>query len=466
MFNLRGFITQTSLANNDRRVVAPLGELSVYAETFSRDRQIFKASDYPAVKLVAFSSYQEVSATERVEIKVPTAVQTICREIGAKMHVLAEAGDFTNSTQLVEETLLGLFGDRIKAVVVYPMVSDGNRWLPGSIQFEGTSSASPYTVRLWFSDASFRNEYDEFQIDVVPIMDDIDRLFGSPEEIEGYVKEYMNPMAISEKIRILRDGDPETEQIVNEYEWRQPGRPDIRRNISIGVLVYGEAGMSPDHRRKAIADWILANSQYGEDAWREVLPDIFSPTEFIIIPSWNRYALPSGTIQDWSNGGWPVGVLSSGTYMPGGNVDQQIPFALKFAKGVGYTQEYVSKKLNLVTFVYKSICLNILGGYRNRDGVDQFLDRWPDYMAVGTGSTDFFRMSEATQKMVNLFVDLLRIAETMTNSSTIPRQYARTTRDGILMLSAEFERTQILVVSRKSVAELYKYTTGSANVLN
>lgn len=76
---------------------------------------------------------------------------------------------------------------------------------------------------------------------------------------------------------------------------------------------------------------------------------------------------------------------------------------------------------------------------------------------------DFARMSEETQRMIEVVIDMFRVAETMTITSTIPRKYTRATRDGILYLTATFERTQLMVVSRTSVAALYKYTTGSQN---
>lgn len=464
MYNLQGFLALSALANNAHREVAPIGELSLYGGSFARDRRIFSSLDYPSITLFGFSSWQDVSATERVEVDVPVAVQTLARQIGSRLFALAESGDLTNQTAEVEAILLNDFGDQIQSIVVGEMVNDGNRWMPSFIIYEGTSTTAPYTARFWFSDLAFRQQYDEYEIDVVPMCPDIDALFGSAEEVEALIAEYMSTMAYSNKIRILADADPYTDQVTAEYEWRQPGRPDIRRFIPIAVVVYGEAGLNPDRRRKAIADWILANSKYDEDAWREIMPDVFSPTEFLFIPSWNRYAMPSGTIQDWSNGGIPQGVLSAGTYQPGGNVANQIPFTKKFAQGVGYTDAHIAAKLNLVTFVYKSVCVNIIGGYRNRDGVDEFLNRWTDYMAVGTGSVDFERMSEATQKMVHVVVDMLRIAETMTPTSTIPRSYMRVVRNGVMFLSADFERTQLFVVSRQSVAEFYQYTTGSQNL--
>lgn len=466
MYNIGGFLARSALANNNPRVVAPLGELSAYAMTFARDRRIYSTPDYPSVVLFAFSSFQEISATERQNADVPSLVQTLAREIGQRLYALADAGDLSTDEEATTAILLNEFGDRIKSVVCGTMVNDGNRWMPSYIIYEGTSTTAPYTARFWFSDASFRQDFDEYEINVVPILDNIDDLlFSNLDEVTVIAAEQMSQVIMADKARLLQDGDPYTDLVATEYEWRQQGRPDQRLLLTISIIVYGEAGLNPDRRRKAIADWILEHSEYNEDAWREVLPDVFSPTEFIFIPSWNRYSLPSGTIQDWSNGGeWPVGVLSAGTYQSGGNVKNQIDFAVDFAKGTGYTPEHIAAKLNMVVFVYKAIMVNIIGGYRNRDGVDEFLNRWKDYMAVGTGSPDFARMSEGTQEMIVLLVDMLRIAETMTITSTIPRNFMRLVRDGVLYLAADYERTQILVATRQSVSEVYQYTTGSANV--
>lgn len=464
MYNISGFIARNGLANNAYREVAPLGELSVWSSTFTRDRRIYSTTEFPAVSLFVFESYKELSPIEKESANVPASVEALGREIAQRLYNIGDDGGFSTNVDLVEQVLLNEFGGQINAVTVGPMVGDGNRWMPSYIIYSGTSTTNPYTARFWFSDNAFRQQFEGFEINVVPMFDNIDLLFGDLETVEQLIAEEQTPVIVAEKARVLQDGDPYTDLLATEYEWRQPGQPNVRRPITITVLVYGEAGLNPDRRRKAIADWILENSAYGEDSWRQIMPDVFSPTEFILAPSWNRYAMPAGTIYDWANGGIPEGVLSAGTYMPGGNVENQIKFMMDFAKGVGYTEEHIRAKLNLVSFVFKSIQCSIIGGYRNRDGVDEFINRWPDYIAVGTGSTDFERMDEKTQKMVQVVVDMLRIAETMTITSSIPRKYMRLVRDGILYLSADYDRTQLLVVSRISVAELYQYTTGSQNV--
>lgn len=464
MYNLTGFMARTGLANNNPREVAPLGELSVYASTFARDRRIYFTADQPLVTLFAFESYNEISVTERENANVPTAVQTVGRQIAQRLYTLADAGQLSINRELVEEVLLNEFGGIIRNVTVGEMVPDGNRWMPGYIIYEGTSASAPYQARFWFSDEVFRQQFEGYEINVVPMFDNIDALFGDLADVDAMIAAEQTQMAVAEKVRVLQDRDPFTDMVPSEYEWRQAGQPTIRRNITITVIVYGDAGLNPDRRRKAIADWILANSEYGEDAWREIMPDVFSPTEFIFVPSWNRFSIPSGTIEDWATGEYPQSVLSAGTYMPGGNAKNQVDFIKEFAKGVGYTPEWVEDKANLVHFVFKSIQVGIIGGYRNRDGVDQFINRWKDYIAVGTGTTDFERMSESTQQMVFLIVDMLRIAETMSITSTIPRQYMRLVRDDVLYLSVDYEKTQLLVVSRKSVAERFQYTSGSENV--
>lgn len=463
MYNLTGFIANNGIANNNKRVVAPLGELSTYAQTFSRDRGIFFDTDKPLAALYSFASYQEISATEVEDRPVNQSVALLARDIAQVLYTFAEQGDLDNNPDTIRDIVLARWVGDVQNVIVGAMVSDGNRWMPSSLTWNGTSSEAPYRAKFWFSDEPFRNEYDLFEVEVALPIEDLVTLFATPSEMDQILATKLTSIRLTQKITDVADGDPYTDAITDEFEWISAQNREVSKILPITTVIYGDAGRSPDIRRKAIADYLLANSNISEDSWREILPDVFSPTEFIFAPNWNRYALPSGTIRDWSSGEYPEGVLSAGTYMSSGNAKSQIEFMKDFAKGVGYTPEYVENTTNLVGFVYKSLQACVIGGYRNRDDVTQFADRWPDYMAVGTGMGDFARMSEETQRMIEVVIDMFRVAETMTITSTIPRKYTRATRDGILYLTATFERTQLMVVSRTSVAALYKYTTGSQN---
>lgn len=464
MYNIRGFLANSALVNNTPRTVARIGELSIYSSTFARDRFIFSGDNTPLTTLFVFASFEEISATEKEDRPVPAVIEGLSRRISDRLYSLAESGDLVNDRDFVRDLLLNEFVGDVQNVIVGQMVNDGNRWMPSSLVWEGTSPTNPYRAQYWFADEEFRNEYDLFEVNVTFPINNLEDLFALPSEMDDILSTQITAARITSKVSEIADGDPYTDVITDEFEWISAADANVTRLLPITVIIYGDAGRSPDVRRKAIADWILENSNIDEDQWRQILPDVFSPTEFIIAPSWNRYSIPSGTIADWTNGEYPEGVLSAGTYMPGGNASNQIEFMKEFAKGVGYTDEYVTGNVNLVTFVYKSIQASIVGGFRNRNDITQFLDRWPDYIAVGTGSIDFARMSAETQRMVNLIIDMLRVAETMTLTSTIPRKYTRTIREGVLYLTATFERTQILVVTRSSVAQLYQYTTGSENV--
>lgn len=463
MYNILGFISNTGLAINTRRVVAPIGELSTYSHTFGRDRAITFEQDLPLAASYIFASFEEVSPTEKEDRDINPTIDRLSREIAQLLYEMAEDGQFNDDENTIRDLVLARWVGQVQNVVVGQMVSDGNRWMPSSLSWEGTSSAAPYRAKWWFADEAFRNEYDLYEISVAFPVENLITLFATPAEMDDILATKLTPIRITNKISEVADGEPYTDAITDEFEWFSGSDRNIRKLLPITTVIYGDAGRSPDERRRAIAEYLLENSNIDEDSWREILPDVFSPTEFIFAPSWNRYSLPSGTIQDWTNGQYPVGVLSAGLYSPGGNAKNQVEFMKDFAKGTGYTAEYVEAQTNLVSFVYKSIQCAVIGGYRNRDDITQFLDRWPDYIAVGTGSLDFGRISEETQRMVDVIIDMLRVAETMTLTSTIPRKYTRTIREGVLYLTATFERTQLLVVSRTSVAALYKYTAGSEN---
>jgi hypothetical protein len=160
MYRIKAFGEYNALSNNDPDKVNKLGELSLYSGTFATDRGIFSDPTKPNSTLVVFSSLQEISAVESVTVTVPPAVSSLILEMMEDLIGKASAGDFGDAEAVVRDYIMTRWQGIVQNVVVNSMVTDGNRWLPSSIVFEGTSITSPYQAQVWFSDDNFKNEYD------------------------------------------------------------------------------------------------------------------------------------------------------------------------------------------------------------------------------------------------------------------------------------------------------------------
>ena len=210
----------------------------------------------------------------------------------------------------------------------------------------------------------------------------------------------------------------------------------------------GEAGKNLDALKNTLKEYILANSQYDEDAWNAIFPDIFGATEVIFVPNWPHWAIP-------------VDTLNSGVYSAAGNWKALRDLAHQLVRGNDYTEEHIDNVLNIVASSYKCVQMAVVGGPRNRDGINQFADLWPDYLAVSTSSIDFDRMSDSTKQFARILNTLLLTAETMTSQTDIPSGTLRVIRDNVLYITASFNRIQLLVASAYSVTEKIPPYTGS-----
>lgn len=447
MYRIKAFGAFPPISNNDPNKVNGLGELSAYAMTYALDRGIFKNTEKPASLLYSFSSLNEISAVESETVSVPPSVSALLLEMMEAMYTKSTAGEFDSAEIPVRDYIMTFWQGQVQNVVVNQMVSDGYRWLPSSIVFEGTSTTAPWQAQIWFSDANFRNEYDLYVNLVVPPIADIDRFFDSATAVQKIVSEEITLIGQMTAVSVVADSRPYTEAITTEFEWHDPTNDARRIPVPWTVVNYGEAGRNIDAIRADLAKWILANTKYTEEQWQKLFPDIFGSTEHIFVPFFNHVAIPDDAV-------------NGGVYSPVGNVKHQIEVATKLIRGAGYTPAYIADNLNIAASVYKSIQWGIIGGYRNRDGINQFGDQWPDYIAVSTSSIDFKRMSDETMDLVIVLNKMMQIAETMTNISAVPRGYMRLIRDDVLYVTATFKRTSLIVASRTSVLEKYQVGQG------
>lgn len=447
MYRLKAFGAFPPLSNNEKDKVNRLGELHTYSETFAEDRGMYKDISKPNSLLVTFSSLNEISSVLSEEVPVPPAVADLCLTIMENLYDKAIHGNFDNQEVPVREYMLTQWQGIIQNVVINEMVTDGSQWLPSSIIFEGTSTTSPFQVQLWFSDENFRAEYDNYVIKVALPIDNIDRFFDTATNVQSIVSTEMTLTDQMRRANEIVGTKPPTIIQPTEFEWVDPTMPSRKVTVPWTVVVHGEAGLNIDAIRAAIVAEIMKNTAYSQTEWEKLFPDVFGSTEFIFVPNFQHIALPDDAV-------------NGGIYAPGGNVAQDNAVAVKFVKGNGYTSTYMADNMNRYSFPYKSLSAAVIGGYRNRDGVNQFGDRWKDYINVSTSSIDFKRMSDETMNLVLTLNKMFQIAETMTSTSAVPRGFMRLIREDILYVTATFQRTNLIVASRQSVLEKYKVGQG------
>lgn len=432
-YSLRAFVQYPELINNQVGVVAPLGELSKHALTYARETGSYRFSPHNHVDLITFES-----STEEEPIKeVPALVGRFCSELSAKLFDDSKQDLYGPDLGQAFQRLSQNFGAQIEDLKMGRMVTDGNIWLPEWISFR--MRATDAFVRLWYSDDAFRRQYSRYEYAFVAPVANLDDLHGTKAQVEQ-VLHLKNYQSIMEAIERERQEHPYTRLIARRYDWVNG---DESLPMDWTVLVYGEAGTDYDLIRTALADWIVENSSYTREEWLPVLPDIFTPTEFIIAPLWHQYAIPNKSIQ-------------AGIHSPLVQVGEISRIASKIMVGIGYsTQERITNTV-VMPHPYKSLSLLVTGSAANRDGVSRIDQRFNDYINVSQQSPDFARMRPETQAWIRTLTEMIYLAETLDTNTLLPTGYNRINREGILFVGRDIDNVMYLVASRFSQHALFE----------
>lgn len=430
---LKGFIKIPSMANNAVNTLSPLGELSDESYSYARDKGFYLDSAKPNVELVSFTSkYRE---GERVEVpaKYTTHVLTISQWIFEQ----SISNLISSDSEAFRRLLLAQYVD-IADLEIGEMVESNGSWLPSFMQWKlSTTPAEDNQLRVWFANSAFAAQYDDYEIVIVPPVEQVDNFQKIRSEVEEEINAFNLP-AHHKKVLACTHAEPYTYLVTNIYHWID--RDDIKFQLETNwtVAIYGIAGNNPAIIKQAVADWILANSAYGKSDWIPIFPDIFTSTEFILVPLWHRHS----TVDETARGS---------LYSPLVSYNGILELAKKYIK---YPKAgHVEKYLNISGIQFKSLAMAVCGGNENREQKFSLLDVFPDYALLPTTSVDFNRMSKYTALWVTKLIEATIAAEEMDEYSYVGAGLSRITRDGRLYVAFDYDNLLFLILTRKSMDE-------------
>ena len=432
MYILKGFIAFPTLTNNVVGEVAPVGEISKDSLTYAKETGLYKSLSYPNVLLHSFKSYSDTLGV----LEVPVTHSDMALRVASTLMDLAIGGRLTTNRTLSLVTISQEFSTYFKEFNIGEMVvTDNGHWMPAWITY--SLNDTPSYVKLWFSDKHFSAEYDGFEYEFVAPLENIDDFFRPEEQVKGLLAEQTVPRLI-ERIETIRGEHPYTTISTQNYTWNiLDSTSDERVDTSWTVLIYGRAGKDPDQIRSALINWIIENSEHSREEWLAIFPDIFTPTEFTIMPLWHQFAIPNQTVQ-------------AGLNSPVISLGRALELAKIFCKGIGYNDNVLIENTVVVPSPYRDLAFLVTGSSVNRNGVSDFRELYPDYIGISSSSNDFGRLSTDTQNWINMFIELLAVAGEMTSYTFIPNKYGRVIRDGIIFTSREYDGYQYLMVTRDS----------------
>lgn len=436
MYVLKGFIDHALLVSNAVGVTATIGELSTESLTYSRERGSYVKAGIDDLTLTSFLSARDgtkIAATE--VLSDPDTIADHVLTVGKWVYDQTILGaNVVNADELLQAAVTQ-FDAIATNFQCGQIITDGRYYMPEWFSWtHKTLDGGSNQFKVWFVDASFKSQYDEFEFVIIPPLDNLDDFFKTGTEVEALLKARTLSDTM-DKIQQAKAGNPETILRADEYDYIDPLNATHIVPSNWGLLIYGAAGNNVDSIKDALINYTLANSTHVKDDWLKILPDIFKRTEFMLVPRWDSYAIPNRT-------------LEAGIYSPVANLTSALALIKQVI--VSYPGSHIDTNVDLMGHPYKSLSILAVGGPDNHNDWFKITDVFPDYIDVSSTSLDFNRMSQATRDWMLTLEQMLIIAESMTEYSSIPFSMTRTVRDGILYLVWSYQNIHYLVAAKKN----------------
>ena len=202
MYWLKGFVNIDALANNTPGSVAALGELSNISLSYSIEKGYFNRHDYEKVEFVSFTSKKDTTV-----ITAPAKYTDHIIKVAEWMYDQALAKKFTDDEEAFRVLLLAQYGSEIADFECGKMVTEKGIWLPSYIAWKYDLAGEENLIRVWFSDAAFKAQYDDYQIVVVPPIEPVDTFQLTKAKVAEALAKFTVP-DLHERVLAKTKGEP------------------------------------------------------------------------------------------------------------------------------------------------------------------------------------------------------------------------------------------------------------------
>lgn len=439
MYSSKSFCNVDALLSNVPGQNSSVGELSTYGQTFTRELGVYVDQNRTGYTLMNFISNSETDG------KLVMDFQLVNQSI-ALSHLIINKGRTTVGEIYADELLTELMtwgqSNDANGFALGPMrehtTPAGPRWFPDWVRWTSDLLAEDNENTVWFAIDGFVSQYTDFEITVVPPIDNLDQFFTSGSNVDNIISQITVPQTM-DRIQQWKDGHPETIVRSDVYDYIDPVNSAHRVPVNWPVLIYGPAGNNIDAIKDAMVNYILANSSHTRAEWTVIFPDIFKRTEFILAPHWHKYGIPNMTLQH-------------GIYSPLSRPVDALEFIKQIA--VDYAHGHIDANAVVFGHPYRSLAITTVGSAENRDNLFGLDEVFTDYIDVSTSSVEFNRMDPATQAWVLMISEMIIVAEEVNEFSTVPVGMMKMKRGNILFVVKTFQNIQYLIASKRSVYDV------------
>lgn len=441
MNTIKAFIANASLADNTQGQVALFGELSHYANSFSRTRQQYaNPSLAPGLELVTFTTKNDVNAVITLSTGARNHILEVCQWVYSQYDASAIPPN-SNKTAFINALITQFPSMTTVSINEILNGSPSTKRLPDHINWSYNDGGTQTQIKIWFADSRFRTQYDDYEILVIPPITPIDDL-NNPLTTVNLLLNNVTTASIINQANTLANGVPYTTLHTFSVIWNDLTVPNATLTTNWNLVIYGAAGLDNVAIKSAIREYISTHSTL--TVWSSIYPTLYAENDYCIIPMWNDIASPEAS-------------LDPALYRSSVRVGKLIPVATNLIPAT-YSQSvsivsFLNSNLFIGVAVYRSLSFLAVGNPNNSGGLYNFGNKYPDYMALPTTHADFVRMSTITQNFVIALNDALDKARTLTAISSVPVGYTRSIRNGKVYLSFDYLGITYLILAAVSYSE-------------
>lgn len=425
------FASIAELHNNSNLSVSPIGELTNKARTYAKDPGVFTLAGASPTTLYNFQSTKD-----NAPIVMPQARATEQLNISNWLLEQAKLGNITGSRANTLSLLKQQFTNNLEILEVGEMVTNNNIWLPSFVRGNHIVGAEKQEFYLWMAEAYFRDQYPVISFTIVhPLpLAEIDKIIElNYQQLEERIK-LETPDVIERRTRDLTDQAawPHTDRTVHSFAALDLVNTPNQVMLYWRVLSWGNFEDAEDQLYDQIQKEILEASKHPRSKWEEVLPDLFNPLEFYVIPNFDRLGLENRTD-------------GARTYSPVVDRETEAGLVDKYLTP-NMTPEHVIKSMQVVPFLYKSLAASFVAKVNNRQGMQKFTNLYPDYQLISALDSDSGMMNNVTLEFLIQMEGLLAASEIVTDISLPPTGVSRIERFGKLYVARRIGRARFMVL--------------------
>lgn len=422
------------LHNNSLLKTSPIGELSNKARTYAKDPGVFSITSSVSATIL----FNFLSQKDNADIVLPQALAEVQIGIVNWLYAQAVLGNITGNRPNTLALLRAEFTNNVEITDIGEMVTNNTIWLPSFVKGTHTVSGAKHDFYVWLADAYFRDQYPKVSFTVVhpvPIAD-IDVLVNLNYQDLATRLAKETPDVIEARTKALTSGSewPYTERNVIGFDVMDLINTGKSNKAYWRYVEWGNGADAEDQLFTQIQNEILAKSKFPRAKWEEVVPDLFNPIEFYVLPYYTRTGLTNKT-----NG--------AKSYSPIVDRETMMALADKYLTP-NMTSAHVIGSLQVVPFLYKSFSAAFVAKMNNRAEMKKVYNLFADYALIPSGDPEAGQMNAGTLEFIMGMENLLAAAEVVTPISLPPSGVTRIERFGKVYVAKRIGKAKFIVMTR------------------